>query len=213
MLIWFLWIWIRIQHFKWIWIHPVLMTKNGYLLWSKKLLFTYRQASIKDVQASGEAFRSQRRTPSTSKDDIYKLLYIFQGHFYPPGSKSGSTTLHIYVPYTYFTPLGKGTPASVLPTWTGTRTGPGLTWPPQQLAGRGVTTRRRVRSWRVTTISSRPTWSSIPAERGRPRSLHKYLLCASLRTSGLFYNTGTGQQKSIVLGFDIIICGYVILVL
>jgi hypothetical protein len=45
--------------------------------------------SIKDVQASGEAFSRQKRTSSTSKDEIYQVFYIFLGHFCPLGSGSG----------------------------------------------------------------------------------------------------------------------------
>ncbi len=35
------------------------------------LQFTYLWASIKDVQAIGEAFSPQKRTSSTEKDEIY----------------------------------------------------------------------------------------------------------------------------------------------
>jgi hypothetical protein len=36
----------------------------------KKVQFTYPYASIKDVQATGEAFSPQKRTSSTSKHEI-----------------------------------------------------------------------------------------------------------------------------------------------
>ena len=39
--------------------------------------------SIKDLQAIGEAFRTQKRTSSTSKDEIYELFSIFSGPFLP----------------------------------------------------------------------------------------------------------------------------------
>ncbi len=47
------------------------------------------QASIKDVQNTGEAFSPQKRTSRTSKYEIYSLLSIFVGYFCPPGSGSG----------------------------------------------------------------------------------------------------------------------------
>jgi hypothetical protein len=52
------------------------MTKNGnfvkYFL-AQKLQFEFSHpfASIKDIQATGEAFSSQKRTSSTSTDEIY----------------------------------------------------------------------------------------------------------------------------------------------
>jgi hypothetical protein len=46
--------------------------------------------SIKDFQATEEAFRLQKRTSSTSKHEKKKKIY-FCGSFRPPGS--GSTTL------------------------------------------------------------------------------------------------------------------------
>jgi hypothetical protein len=69
------------------------MTKNciGILnLIDQKLQFTYPLASIKDVQAAGEAFCPQKKTPSTSKNEIYLLFSMLEGHFCPPGSGSGS---------------------------------------------------------------------------------------------------------------------------
>jgi hypothetical protein len=44
--------------------------------------FTYPYASIKDVQATGEAFSPQKRTSSTSKHKISKI-YHFCGSFLP----------------------------------------------------------------------------------------------------------------------------------
>jgi hypothetical protein len=45
---------------------------------------------MKDTQATGEAFSSQKRTSSTSKDEKSVLFLFFLGHFCPPGSGSGS---------------------------------------------------------------------------------------------------------------------------
>ncbi len=55
---------IRIQHFKWI-----LIGIHGFYdhKMEKILQFTYPKASLKNVQATGEAFSPQRRTSSTSK--------------------------------------------------------------------------------------------------------------------------------------------------
>jgi hypothetical protein len=77
-------------------ISRVLMTKNweklqlkkNFIFFYQKLQFTYPLASIKDVQATGEAFSPQKRTSSTSKHEI-SFLY-FSGNFYPPGCGSGS---------------------------------------------------------------------------------------------------------------------------
>ncbi len=66
---------------------------NCSLLYFTLQYFTY---SLWDVQATGEAFSPQKRTSSTSKNEIYKLFSIFVGHFGPTGSNqsgSGSTTL------------------------------------------------------------------------------------------------------------------------
>ncbi len=49
--------------------------------------FSHPLASLKDVQATGEAFCPQLRTASTSKNEIY-LLSLFVGRFCPPGSVS-----------------------------------------------------------------------------------------------------------------------------
>jgi hypothetical protein len=43
--------------------------------------FKYRQASIKDVQATKETFGPQKITSSTSKHEISKCFPIFVGHF------------------------------------------------------------------------------------------------------------------------------------
>jgi hypothetical protein len=64
--------------------------KNINFLGDQKLQFTYPLASIKDVQATGEAFSPQKRTSSTSKHENSVLFSIFVGHFCPPGSGSGS---------------------------------------------------------------------------------------------------------------------------
>ncbi len=61
--------WIPIR----IWIQ-VLMTKMVFF--DRKLQFTYPQASIKDVQATGEAFSPQKRPSSTSKHEISKLFSV-----------------------------------------------------------------------------------------------------------------------------------------
>jgi hypothetical protein len=45
------------------------------------LQFTYPWASIKDAQATGEAFSPQKRTSSTSKNENSVLFSIFLGHF------------------------------------------------------------------------------------------------------------------------------------
>ncbi len=55
---------------------------------NQKLQFTYPWASIKDVQATGETFSTQKRTSSTSKHEFFKLLSNFVGHFCPLGSGS-----------------------------------------------------------------------------------------------------------------------------
>ncbi len=81
------WVWIRIriQHFRlntdtdpgfwWPKIGKNLQVKNT-IFFEQILQFTY--ASIKTVQAKGEAFISQKRTSSTSKHEISKL-FIFCG--------------------------------------------------------------------------------------------------------------------------------------
>jgi hypothetical protein len=84
---------IRIQHFR---LNSeyrsgsgsrVLMTKN----WKKftaEIFFIYfvdqkLQFTYPDVQATGEAFSSQKRTSSTSKHKISSFCSIFVGHFLP----------------------------------------------------------------------------------------------------------------------------------
>jgi hypothetical protein len=63
---------------------------NFYFL-DKKWPFTYPKASIKDAQATGEAFSPQKRTSSTSKHENSVLFSTFVGNFCPPGSGSGSS--------------------------------------------------------------------------------------------------------------------------
>ncbi len=68
---------------KWKKIQLKLLIKN----W---IYSSYPQASIQDVQAgTAETFSPQKRTCSTSKDEIFKLSSIFLGRFSPPGSGSG----------------------------------------------------------------------------------------------------------------------------
>ncbi len=62
--------------------------------------YTYPQASIKDVQATEEAFSLQKRTSSTSKPEMSKKIFYFCGSFLlswiripDPGSGYGSTDL------------------------------------------------------------------------------------------------------------------------
>ncbi len=63
----------------------------------QKLRFPYPLASLKNVQATEEAFSPQKRTSSTLKNEIYWLSNIFVGHFWLHGSGSRdpieSTTL------------------------------------------------------------------------------------------------------------------------
>ncbi len=47
-------------------------------LFYQNLQFTYPQAFKKDVQVTGEAFSLQKSPFSTTKDEIYKLFYIFR---------------------------------------------------------------------------------------------------------------------------------------
>ncbi len=54
------------------------------------VIFRYH-LPLKDVQATEEAFSLQKRTSSTSKNEIYFFFSIFAGHFCPP--ESGCTTL------------------------------------------------------------------------------------------------------------------------
>jgi hypothetical protein len=64
----------------------ILQQKNSVL--SNKLPTIYSQASMKDAQATEEAFRPRKRTSSTSKHVISKLSSIFVDHFCP--TRSGS---------------------------------------------------------------------------------------------------------------------------
>jgi hypothetical protein len=69
------------------------MTKNCKknlqlkIIFGYNLRFTYPWASIKNVQVTEEAFRSQKRTSSASKHIISKFFY-FCGSCGPPGSGS-----------------------------------------------------------------------------------------------------------------------------
>jgi hypothetical protein len=51
----------------------------------RKFQFIYPQASIKDAQATKEAFIPQKRISSTSKRENSLFFPIFVGHFFPPG--------------------------------------------------------------------------------------------------------------------------------
>jgi hypothetical protein len=54
---------------------------------NKKLQLTYLKASIKDVQATGEASALKREHPALQK--IKCINFYFSGHFFPPGSGTG----------------------------------------------------------------------------------------------------------------------------
>ncbi len=45
--------------------------ENVLIFFYQKLKFTYPYAPIKDVKATGEAFSPQKRTSSTSYNEIY----------------------------------------------------------------------------------------------------------------------------------------------
>jgi hypothetical protein len=51
--------------------------KNKFIFFYQKLQFTYPQASIKDAQATGEAYSPQKRTSSNSKHEIALLFSFF----------------------------------------------------------------------------------------------------------------------------------------
>jgi outer membrane protein assembly factor BamB len=61
--------------------------RTGQIVWSfqaqvnNKSQFTFPLASIKGVQATGEAFSPKKRTSSTSKPEISQLFPNFVGHF------------------------------------------------------------------------------------------------------------------------------------
>jgi hypothetical protein len=55
---------------------------NFYFL-DQKLQFTYPQDSIKDAQATGEAFSPQKRISRTSKHDNSGTFFYFSGSFLP----------------------------------------------------------------------------------------------------------------------------------
>ncbi len=61
--------------------------KLNFLCYIKNyLLFTYPQTSIKDFQATEEAFSPQKWTSSTAKHEISYFFSIFVGHFCSLGS-------------------------------------------------------------------------------------------------------------------------------
>ncbi len=72
---------IQIQHFKWIRIRiqgfddqkvkKKIQQKIFQSFFDQNLQFTYPQAFIKNVQATGEALSPRKRTSSTSKDEIH----------------------------------------------------------------------------------------------------------------------------------------------
>jgi hypothetical protein len=66
--------------------------KKSWYNFDQKLQFSYPQASIKDVQAIGEAFSPQRRIQHF-KHKISWPLSIFVGNFCPSGFGSGFTEL------------------------------------------------------------------------------------------------------------------------
>jgi hypothetical protein len=61
-----------------------LMAENGKILQMKKIYLKknaiFSEASVKDVQATGEAFSTQKRTSSTLKHAISSLMPIFMGN-------------------------------------------------------------------------------------------------------------------------------------
>jgi hypothetical protein len=65
----------------------------------QKVQLTYPEAFLKDAQATGKAFKPQKRTSSTSKHEYSFRFYIFEGNFCLSESGSsdsnycGSTTL------------------------------------------------------------------------------------------------------------------------
>jgi hypothetical protein len=54
----------------------------------RKFQFTYPYVSIKDAEATGEAFGPQKKT---ALQNISLLFSIFVGHFCPPGSGSSNS--------------------------------------------------------------------------------------------------------------------------
>jgi hypothetical protein len=71
---------------------PDLMTKNHKILWLKKnsaflsnIAFFHLEASMKEVQATGEAFSSQKEHPRHQGIKFFTFSY-FVGHFFTPGS-------------------------------------------------------------------------------------------------------------------------------
>ncbi len=60
--------------------------KCWYSIFEEEKLLSY---PMKAVKATGEAFSPQKRTFSTSKNEIFQLFSIFIGHFCPTGSGFG----------------------------------------------------------------------------------------------------------------------------
>jgi hypothetical protein len=88
---------IQIQHFR-LNTDPdpgALMTKNRKQFIAEKFVlnfFVIKNYNLpiprppkKDVQVTKKAFRSQKRTSSTSKHEISEIFSTFVGHFCPPG--------------------------------------------------------------------------------------------------------------------------------
>jgi hypothetical protein len=57
----------------------ILLLENFFIFFDQKLQFTYPSASIKDAQATREAFSHQKRTSSTSKYENSCLYFV--SHF------------------------------------------------------------------------------------------------------------------------------------
>ncbi len=60
-------------------------SRSGVLMIKKCQIL---QASMRDVQATGETFSPQKKTSSNSNHEISSLYSIFVDHFCPPGSVS-----------------------------------------------------------------------------------------------------------------------------
>ncbi len=73
----------------------------------QKMQFTYPKASIKNVHATGEAFSPQKRTSSTTKNNIKKNVHA-TGEAFSPQKRASSTTKN----NTFFYVRG-----SFLPSW------------------------------------------------------------------------------------------------
>jgi hypothetical protein len=77
-----IWIQIRIQSGSRI---LKFTAEKNYIFLYRKLHFTYTKASIKDAQATREAFSPQKRKSSISKNMNFPTFFYFVGHFCPPG--------------------------------------------------------------------------------------------------------------------------------